>query len=421
SLKNYITRFNERVQNMEPCHQETLLVSAYSGLRTNSMFKWTLCQNKPQTYHEFFMKAQEHIMAEENMSVPSFPALNEQIAKAKEISYEQLVQMINAKCQFEEGWTIQEITMMISQPDGSWNHAMLNNDSFEWIYYFPSMSMVYLHLSLQANTPVTQFEDFTPCYGGVFDVEGTSTSHVPNFGEGTSREWAADEDDEDFIPGEDDFTDETSETELDRSVNEKSEAEFIEEEHPFPIGGRHIYREMGEWDPSRIDANEYAIPRWNGDIETIRLGTVFQSKEEAQTGLMAWNVDRLREVRTKDSNQKSFKLVCKSNADVPCLWKARVNKYRRRDDLWEVTEWTDQHTCMQQVDRNDHRNVIAHMIANLIINKIQKKVEYNINMVQADVKQCWKVDVSYKKAWHGRKKGIECVYGSWESNFAELP
>ncbi|CAA0811855.1 Unknown protein, partial [Striga hermonthica] len=66
SLKNYITRFNEWVQNMEPCHQKTLLVSAYSGLRPNSMFKWTLCQKKPQTYHEFLMKAQQHIMAEEN-------------------------------------------------------------------------------------------------------------------------------------------------------------------------------------------------------------------------------------------------------------------------------------------------------------------------------------------------------------------
>ncbi|CAA0841936.1 Unknown protein, partial [Striga hermonthica] len=75
------------------------------------------------------------------------------------ISYEQLVQMINAKYQFEEGWTIQEITMMISQPDGSWNPTILNNNSLEWIYYFPSMSMVYLHLSLQANTPITQFED----------------------------------------------------------------------------------------------------------------------------------------------------------------------------------------------------------------------------------------------------------------------
>ncbi|CAA0836174.1 Unknown protein, partial [Striga hermonthica] len=40
--------------------------------------------NKPQTYHEFLMKAQQHIMAEENMFVPSFPALNEQTTKAKE-------------------------------------------------------------------------------------------------------------------------------------------------------------------------------------------------------------------------------------------------------------------------------------------------------------------------------------------------
>lgn len=31
------------------------------------------------------------------------------------------------------------------------------------------------------------------------------------------------------------------------------------------------------------------------------------------------------------------------------------------------------------------------------------------------------VNVSYKKAWHGRRKALDDVYGTWESNFIESP
>ncbi|CAA0813957.1 Unknown protein, partial [Striga hermonthica] len=72
SLKEYVARFNERVQNMEPCHPETLLVSAISGLKPKSMFRWALCQNKPNTFQEFLVRAQNHVIAEESMSVPDF-------------------------------------------------------------------------------------------------------------------------------------------------------------------------------------------------------------------------------------------------------------------------------------------------------------------------------------------------------------
>ncbi|CAA0826375.1 Unknown protein, partial [Striga hermonthica] len=71
-VKDYLSRFNDRIQNMEPCHPETLLVTAIVGLRPNSMFRWTLCQNKPATFQEFLVRAQQFIIAEESMSVPSF-------------------------------------------------------------------------------------------------------------------------------------------------------------------------------------------------------------------------------------------------------------------------------------------------------------------------------------------------------------
>ncbi|CAA0814759.1 Unknown protein, partial [Striga hermonthica] len=72
TVKGYVSRFNDRTQNMEPCHPETLLVTAIAGLKPNSMFRWTLCQNKLATFQEFLVRAQQFIIAEESMSVPSF-------------------------------------------------------------------------------------------------------------------------------------------------------------------------------------------------------------------------------------------------------------------------------------------------------------------------------------------------------------
>ncbi|GER28787.1 gag-pol polyprotein [Striga asiatica] len=70
NLKDYVARFNEHVQNMEPCHPETLIVSAISVLKPKSMFRWALCQNKPSIFQEFLVRAQQHIIAEESMSIP---------------------------------------------------------------------------------------------------------------------------------------------------------------------------------------------------------------------------------------------------------------------------------------------------------------------------------------------------------------
>ncbi|CAA0839447.1 Unknown protein, partial [Striga hermonthica] len=72
TVKDYISQFNDRIQNMEPCHPETLLVTADAGLKPNSIFRWTLCQNKLATFQDFLVRAQQFIIAEELMSVPSF-------------------------------------------------------------------------------------------------------------------------------------------------------------------------------------------------------------------------------------------------------------------------------------------------------------------------------------------------------------
>lgn len=51
----------------------------------------------------------------------------------------------------------------------------------------------------------------------------------------------------------------------------------------------------------------------------------------------------------------------------------------------------------------------------------EKDIAYPVKQIQADIKNSLNVDISYSKAWQARKKVIETIYGTWESNFAELP
>ena len=41
--------------------------------------------------------------------------------------------------------------------------------------------------------------------------------------------------------------------------------------------------------------------------------------------------------------------------------------------------------------------------------------------VQADVAMHYGVQVSYKKAWHGKRKALASIYGSPKENFQLLP
>ena len=55
------------------------------------------------------------------------------------------------------------------------------------------------------------------------------------------------------------------------------------------------------------------------------------------------------------------------------------------------------------------------------MNTITGNVSIPVKQIQTHIKEKLNVDISYGKAWKARKTAIERVYGTWESNFEELP
>nr|XP_027119521.1 uncharacterized protein LOC113736650 [Coffea arabica] len=70
---------------------------------------------------------------------------------------------------------------------------------------------------------------------------------------------------------------------------------------------------------------------------------------------------------------------------------------------------------------NSNASLTSSVIARHVVHSIEDDPGYKVKNIVSDVKKVLKMDVSYKKAWYGRHKAIELVFGSWKTNFAELP
>ncbi|XP_022007748.1 uncharacterized protein LOC110907020 [Helianthus annuus] len=59
-------------------------------------------------------------------------------------------------------------------------------------------------------------------------------------------------------------------------------------------------------------------------------------------------------------------------------------------------------------------------IAANILPQIGTDIALKVKHIRTFIEQTMSVDVTYTKAWRGRRKAIEMIYGTWD-NFAELP
>ncbi|KAG6486407.1 hypothetical protein ZIOFF_054977 [Zingiber officinale] len=174
------------------------------------------------------------------------------------------------------------------------------------------------------------------------------------------------------------------------------------------------------------------IDIWSESKNQIRLGMLFESKSQLRKAVTLWSISQNREFKVVESRINTWVAKCKvASSDIdsntgpenyrsPCLWCIRA-VHKKTHKMWQITRWVNMHNCLGSISGNNNRNLTSAIIASHIIHQIEVNPGYLVKNVQADIKQSLHVDISYKKAWHGRRKAIEIVYGNWESNFAGLP
>ncbi|CAI9094944.1 OLC1v1030782C1 [Oldenlandia corymbosa var. corymbosa] len=338
------------------------------------------------------------------------------------LSYEGLISKICMTLGWDPAHVKLHLSLIFDSPGGRRVVKIKNDSHVEFMNRVDPMSCLDLYIDLEDITQEEREASLeNVSFGDFRRGERASTSRnrdeeeTPLFAQNDYRE----ELDSDYIaPSEsEEDCDVSGESDFEESDDERLENE---ERDCNLFARRHVYSKMGNWDASCVDKDEFALKMWDETPEGMDIGVCFKSQSEAKHAVKLWNIHHKREYTVAASSPRTWAVRCRTfnveseDGEPPCEWKMRVSL--KAHGLHEIVRWHDAHNCMTPVNGNDNRCVDASLIARLIRRKVEDNVDYTVASAQKDVKTLLKVDVPYKRAWHGRRKAIEAVYGDWTSN-----
>ncbi|CAI9099624.1 OLC1v1036474C1 [Oldenlandia corymbosa var. corymbosa] len=181
----------------------------------------------------------------------------------------------------------------------------------------------------------------------------------------------------------------------------------------------YVFDDISGWDKTLEEVENDGIKMWDGNPLTLGLDIHFANKHEAQAAVGEWNLVHGRTFRVKTSSKRTWYVECETCGPkypkerlhgYDCLWKARVS-LRRPPILGKWWYGPIPTSCLGANKRNESRNVTSSMIARLVAQNVRKHPDFAVAQIQIEVMKRYLVECSYKKAWHGRRKALEALYG----------
>ncbi|XP_062100885.1 uncharacterized protein LOC133806813 [Humulus lupulus] len=168
-----------------------------------------------------------------------------------------------------------------------------------------------------------------------------------------------------------------------------------------------------------IPCPSYVIPTLSGvSCGVIEVGKVFENKLELKTKAHLYAMKQNFEFVVKKSGTKVWYITCK---DPDCGWRLR-GKRIPKSDMFEITRFTNKHTCSLDLRHKGHRQAAPWVIGHCIKKKYQTGSNaYMANNIREDIKNDYGIELSYGKAWRCREKALSYVRGTLEASYQKLP
>ncbi|KAG5610536.1 hypothetical protein H5410_021817 [Solanum commersonii] len=145
----------------------------------------------------------------------------------------------------------------------------------------------------------------------------------------------------------------------------------------------------------------------------------FSSKEKLKRAVTIWSLHKNKEFKVVTSTKSLWVVRCKFYSLLGCLWFLRGRKVG--DNLWKIGKYVENHRCETEGLSSGHANLNTSLIASLFLNQIRKNPKYLVVDVTSKVHEKFGHQVTYRKAWLGRQRAFELVYGDFEKSFSDLP
>ncbi|CAI9105844.1 OLC1v1004861C1 [Oldenlandia corymbosa var. corymbosa] len=280
-----------------------------------------------------------------------------------------------------------------------------DDESMSWIYRGAHLRPA-LYVEV-ADEPVQDVGEGTT--GGQYDGAGSSGVGGTNEDDDDTEDDVHGNSDEEYVP--------SDESDDDYSDHDASSVVIS------------IFDDISDMDKSELVEDSDGITMWDGNWQTVRHGVHFANKKEVQTAVGEWTLRQGRACRVKYSRPYTWAAECETKGPkypeellhgTTCLWKCRAT-LQKDTNTWRMVVWVESHNCLGATTRNEGRNLTSTMIARLITANVRKDPGYSVAQIQVEVNKRYRVTPNYKKAWHGRRKALESLYGTWENNFQQLP
>ncbi|CAI9106363.1 OLC1v1005501C1 [Oldenlandia corymbosa var. corymbosa] len=312
-----------------------------------------------------------------------------------------------------EGWMVglngsrTEATHLVCTHEyGRRGQAPIRDDeSMSWIYRGAHLCPT-LYVEV-ADEPVQDVGEGTS--GGQYDGAGSSGVGGTNEDDDATEDDVHGNSDEEYVP------------------SDESDDDYSD--HDASLVVPSIFDDINDMEKSELHEDSDGITMWDGNWHTIRYGVHFANKKEVQTAVGEWTLRQGRACQVKYSRPYTWAAECETKGlkypeellhGTTCLWKCRAT-LQKDTNTWRMVVWIESHNCLGATTRNEGRNLTSTMIARLITANVRKDPGYSVAQIQVEVNKTYRVTPNYKKEWHGRRKALESLYGTWENNFQQLP
>ncbi|CAK8561297.1 unnamed protein product [Lathyrus sativus] len=191
------------------------------------------------------------------------------------------------------------------------------------------------------------------------------------------------------------------------------------DEETLPL--RHMYcppQHMTNLQLSVDDTSSDVFYNPSQKIEgVLKVGDQYRTKEECMKVVRKFHMDNFVDFYINRNDSKRYVVVCR-NAD--CKFRLAAS-YRKRSDCWVIGTMDPPHSCTTNINRKDHGKLSSQLVSQEILHLVGVGPSVKVSTIISHIVAQFNYTLSYRKAWIGRIKAVEHVYGNWERSYNQLP
>ncbi|CAL1383671.1 unnamed protein product [Linum trigynum] len=203
---------------------------------------------------------------------------------------------------------------------------------------------------------------------------------------------------------------------------EEEEEEDEEEEEEEPNGPRDYFLQGNEEDDELSYVDSYNIIPMpivaDFEVEFYK-GQIYYSKQAAHMAIKYHAQERNFQYVVVESLPSIWKVKCLKHKDENCAWMVRFGCQDVGSE-WIVRKSNLMHSCSSTTQPTDRRHLDVDVISESVKHLVRAQPNLSVLTMQAELKDKFHMEVTYKKAWYEKQKALEKLHGNWEESYDYL-